>query len=67
MDQIEKILDFVDKNMEENGSEWALGSEAYSMGDVHLTNILTRLQMNQSITQKLFETHPKIKAYWQKV
>ena len=59
-----EILDQVEKWMSENNSIYALGSETYSMGDVHLTNILTRLQVNPAFFNDQLQKRPKLQDYF---
>ena len=50
--------------MSENNSRYALGSLVYSAGDVLLTNILTRLNVNPKFLNTQLEKRPILKEYY---
>ena len=50
-----------------NNSCHALGSQTYSMGDIHLTNILTRLNVNPKFFKDQMKLRPQLLEYYNRV
>ena len=53
--------------MSESNQEFALGTSTYTLGDVFLTNFLTRTCADQSWYKKEVLGNAVMKAYWERV
>jgi len=53
--------------MSENESPYALGTEAYTLGDVFLTAMLTRCYADKSFFTTSVRSKPHLSAYWDMV
>ena len=53
--------------MSEGESQYALGTETYTLGDVFLTAMLTRCYTDKSFFATSVQSKPHLSAYWDMV
>ena len=62
-----EFLTKVESWMSENKSEWAIGTEDYSLADVFLTVYLYRLALNKAVLAREVKSRPNLALYYDKV
>jgi len=62
-----EFLSKVEAWMSENNSEWAIGTEEYSLADVFLTVYLYRMAINKPVLAREVKVRPNLSLYYDKV